>query len=143
MNDKIREVALQVAREMQEKSGYKVVDLDLLPNAHDFLASCLAELSKDVEPVAWMNPMNMVVMDHRRKINNPDRYSNFSEPLYLHPPLTEQDKLDAARYRWLRDIGQDKVEVFFATDKNASGWGVWDSHDDKDAAIDKAMENGK
>lgn len=47
---------------------------------------------------------------------------------------------DAERYRWLRDIGQDVVDVFFVTDKNASGWGAWDSHDDKDAAIDAAMQ---
>jgi hypothetical protein len=46
---------------------------------------------------------------------------------------------DAARYRWLRDVGQDTVEVFFATDNNSSGWGCWDSWADKDAGIDAAM----
>jgi len=56
-------------------------------------------------------------------------------------PLTELEALerDAKRYRWLRDIGQDTVDVFFATENNASGWGCWDSWDDKDAAIDAAM----
>ena len=40
--------------------------------------------------------------------------------------LTEDEK-DATRYRWLRDVGQATVEVFFATDNNASGWDCWDS----------------
>lgn len=61
------------------------------------------------------------------------------------PTPTEIEVLrkDAERYRWLRDVGQDTAEVFFATDKNASGWGAWDSHEDKDAAIDAAIRAEK
>ena len=59
------------------------------------------------------------------------------------PPVTQDTdevmRKDAERYRWLRDIGQDTVDVFFATENNASGWGCWDSWDDKDYAIDAAM----
>jgi Lar family restriction alleviation protein len=48
----------------------------------------------------------------------------------------ERLRADAERYRWLRDAPQDQVEVFFATDRNKSGWGDWNSWSDKDAAID-------
>lgn len=63
----------------------------------------------------------------------------------IQPTPTEIEVLrkDAERYRWLRDVGQDTAEVFFATDKNASGWGAWDSHEDKDAAIDAAIRAEK
>ena len=44
---------------------------------------------------------------------------------------------DTERYRWLRD--SPEVEVYFATDKNITGWGDWGSHDNKDEAIDAAM----
>lgn len=57
--------------------------------------------------------------------------------------IHKEIRKDAERYRWLRDVGQDTAEVFFATDKNASGWGAWDSHEDKDAAIDAAIRAEK
>jgi hypothetical protein len=61
--------------------------------------------------------------------------------LYSAPPAAavSEDARDAARYRWLRDVGQETVEVYFATNRNPTGWGCWDSWDDKDAAVDLAM----
>jgi len=50
-----------------------------------------------------------------------------------------QDARDAARYRWLRDAPQEQVEVFFATDKNSTDWGDWNSWEDKDKRVDIAM----
>ena len=64
--------------------------------------------------------------------------------LYTHPQPA-QDEKDAARYRWLRDAPQELVEVYFATDKNPTGWGDWNSWKDKDAGIDTHMakESGR
>lgn len=49
---------------------------------------------------------------------------------------------DARRYRWLRDADHD-WDVFFPTDKNASGVAAWHGCRDRDAAIDAAMEAAK
>jgi len=49
---------------------------------------------------------------------------------------------DGERYRWLRDADHG-WEVFLPTDKNASGFAVWDGCTDKDAAIDAAMTGGE
>jgi hypothetical protein len=59
--------------------------------------------------------------------------------------ITERDALraDAARYLWLRDAPQEKVEVFLATDLNETGWGDWNSWKDKDAGIDVAIAASK
>lgn len=47
---------------------------------------------------------------------------------------------DAERYRWMRDSPQEIVDVYFATDANPTGWGCWDSWEDKNAGVDAAIQ---
>jgi hypothetical protein len=145
MNDRIKEVALRVAREMELECEHPAIDRIYIK----FLTRCLQELSKDVEPVAWMfpddeergyiayqgKPPTKEQVDYLAKWNRPTWV-----PLYLHPPLTEQDKPDAARYRWLRERMDTKDRSTFVQRKV---YGVEEWNENIDAAIDKAMENGK
>ncbi len=134
--DKIREVALKVAEEF----GYSTNDTmrqDLLPQ---FLTRCLQELSKDVEPVAWFAADEGGL--HLEF--EPNKYHNW-KPLYLHPPLTEQDKLDAARLDWLSNFDASK---FILSCGKRWYWrkGYSQPHQRVETlreAIDAAMENGK
>lgn len=99
MNDKIREVALRVAGEMSTfcrteydeytHECYEFSEAEL----PEFLSRCLAELSKDVEPVCWITPCGEGWM---MRYEPPVTDTPLGwQALYEHPPLTEQDKLDA------------------------------------------------
>ncbi len=50
---------------------------------------------------------------------------------------------EAALYRYLRDAGQKKVEVFLSSETLATGWATWHAFDDMDDAIKKHMEQAK
>ena len=124
--EKIREVSLLVAREMDFECGHPAVDKYYI----DFLTRCLQELSKDVEPVAYMEWHE----DHEAYFLAYTKNSAATQkPLYLHPPLTEQDKLNAARWRYARLHGAWESEA----------WMNSATPEEIDDAIDRAMENGK
>jgi hypothetical protein len=74
MNDKIKEVALRVARDMW-LDGYAECK-----NSVEFLTRCLAELSKSAEPVAWMHP--------EEGLSYENHYSG-NIPLYTRPQTIE------------------------------------------------------
>ena len=122
MNDKIREVALRVGVE------YSIFDFVNTEQAVQFLTRCLQELSKDVEPVAWIHER-----DSRAVLRSIGGMMDTSSwlPCYLHQPLTEQDKLDAARWRAYQKRKQDLLDRGFLRNPL------------RDEAIDRAMENGK
>jgi len=56
----------------------------------DFAEALLAEIAKEPEPIAWMNPCNGVTIYNGMKTLHPDRYQNFSIPCFPFPPSTEQ-----------------------------------------------------
>jgi hypothetical protein len=117
MNDKIREVALRVARDEGSLRQIRHKGMDGIAyhfetddELVDFLTRGLDELSKDVEPVAWlvMNGLVSYQLFHscsvahatakemQKRHDLSGSLASFSvQPLYFHPPLTEQDKLDA------------------------------------------------
>jgi hypothetical protein len=133
--EKIREVALKVAREVDPDT-----EIEMLPGLVEFLTRCLAELSK--EPVAWIDKRSLdwhIENDAKtslgvwRNKGAVNTKGSVPTPLYLHPLLTEQDKLDAARYRWLRELAARE------------GWNILGGELNRannfDSAIDRAMEN--
>ena len=137
MSDKIREVALRVGLEVFDEhphdeghvvsnSGYNWIDDKLI----EFLTRCLQELSKDVEPVCWRRVDRHGVSWWYSPTED---HHEGSIPLYLRPPLTEQDKRDAARWRYARLNGAWESEA----------WMNSATPEEIDSAIDKAMENGK
>ena len=130
--EKIREVALRVAREIPEFLWAEGCDHEcgvLDHEAVEFLTRCLAELSKDVEPVGWWNGKETAYFEH--ETDGPVGEVNI--PIYLHPPLTEQNKLDAERWRYARINGAWESEAWL----NSA------TPEEIDSAIDRAMENGK
>ena len=123
MNDKIREVALRVAEEFGYSTNSAMRN-NFLP---EFLTRCLQELSKDVEPVAWC-----AINHEYEAILRWDRDDQLGwKPLYSAPPLTEQDKLDAERWRAYQKRKQDLLDRGFLRNPL------------RDETIDRAMENGK
>lgn len=58
----------------------------------------------------------------------------------LENQLEEANK-DAARYRWMRDVGQETVEVFIKDETNncPDHFATWHGFTDMNSAIDKAM----
>lgn len=82
MKDLLKEVALEVADKLEQRGRTYSPD-----HYVEFATAFQAELSNRAEAVAWMNPMNNVVMDNQRKTLHPDRYSNFSVPLFTFPPI--------------------------------------------------------
>lgn len=135
MNDKIREVALRVAREMCNEQP---LEMRYGVNAEfsiDYLTRCLQELSKDVEPIGWWNGKETAYFEH--ETDGPVGEVNI--PIYLHPQLTEQDKLDAARYKWLRDSAYCTYPAVF---KACQAWNTLRG-EILDAAIDAAMKEMK
>lgn len=139
--EKIREVALRVAADM----GRKYVAWWIPPSDLDeYLTRCLQELSKDVEPVHWRAVLSDTQQQYRLTSNIAGFHSLKSaeqfvyekkdfgnwdytiEPLYLHPPLTEQDKRDAEQWRAYQKRKQDLLDRGFL----------------KNPLRDEAMENG-
>lgn len=68
-------------------------------------------------------------------LNSFERYSEFLE--------SKLETLidDALKYRWMRDIGQDKLEVFIFNEHNncPEHFATWHAFDDMDSAIQNAM----
>lgn len=65
--------------------------------------------------------------------------------LYEHPLPPDDVVRNAERYKWLRDVGQEAVEVFIKVKgSNAPDeFTTWHGYSDMDAAIDKAMKEMK
>ena len=54
----------------------------------------------------------------------------------------EETNLDAARYRWMRDVGQETVEVFIFDETNncPDNFATWHGFTDMNSAIDNGMK---
>lgn len=102
--EKIRDVALRIwnedATEADTRTGDKIIG--------DFAVKLVAELSKDVEPVAEISlgHTNCIRWLQQVLLKSGTR-------LYLHPPLTEQDKLDAEQWRAYQKRKQDLLDRGF------------------------------
>ena len=114
MNDKIREVALLVAREMEDPYDGRL-------DYGDYLTRCLQELNKDAEPDFYIfketSPrlgIPNVRADALPWVYDQDPSTGFTARLgvFLRPSLTEQDKEQIRReqsnksLKWAADLAE-------------------------------------
>jgi hypothetical protein len=117
MNDQIKEVAARVAQEVMESAGSPFDWWE------EFLTRCLAELGKDVEPVAWMicyqGQMPYFVYDEHEIPN--DEFVAV-EPLYTRPQTIEAEAEIVYFYR----MEDGRSDVWTNTTERYYNWIVED-----------------
>ena len=115
-----------------------------------------AQPAEEVQPVAWRYKVVNGYSFHAEKL---DHYHSENgkfvkgEPLYTRPPAADADRLDAERYRWLRDeswagynISKGKPRVFETVTMvldGAKNFKTILAEEALDAAIDAALAASK
>lgn len=122
-----KECRLQASTGVDTKAG-----IATLKRAANEIESLREQLKQALETIEIANSEFNQCSD---VLNNFERYSEFLESKL-------EDVLDdALRYRWMRDVGQDKLEVFIfdATNNCPNNFATWHGFTDMNSAIDKAM----